>query len=313
MLGKTAGGLYWMYRYLERSENVARLIEAGFRVALARPETAQDEWAAILAAAGSRYAYTQSHDEIEASDVIDFLLRDPNNPSSVIGAVATARSNARVVRTALTREVWEAVNESWLNLKGALARPIANRDLPEVLGLIRRQSSLVRGALHGTQLRNDGYRFAQLGISLERADNTARIIEMKYYALLRSGGSVAQSASNAQWEIILRTASALRSYRWLNGAEMSPETICEFLMLDRRMPRSILFCIETAANNLSYLEEDYDQQRPSLALAWQLRDALRTTTIEAIYDMGLDTYTAEIMKKTGELSLQIERDYRFIE
>jgi uncharacterized alpha-E superfamily protein len=313
MLGKTAGGLYWMYRYLERSENVARLIEAGFRITLARPEAAQDEWAAILAAAGSRYAYTQSHDEIEASNVIDFLLRDPNNPSSVMGAVATARSNARLVRTALTREVWEAVNESWINLKDALSRPVSNRDLPEVLGLIRQQSGLVRGALHGTQLRNDGYRFAQLGIALERADNTARIIDMKYYALLRSGGSVAQSSANVQWEIILRTTSALRSYRWLNGAEMSPETICEFLMLDRRMPRSILFCIENAADNLAYLEEDYDQHRPSLVLARQLRDELRSATIDEIYDAGLNIYTTEIMKKTGALSMQIERDYRFIE
>ena len=313
MLGKTAGGLYWMYRYLERSDNVARLIEAGFRISLARPDIAEDEWNSILSAGGGRAIYEQSNDELETSAVIDFLLRNRDFPSSVIGSVAAARNNARLVRTALTREVWEAVNESWINLKSVLARPVNNRDLPEVLGLIRRQSALVRGALHGTQLRNDGYQFAQLGIALERADNTARILDMKYYALLRSGSTVAQTGSNVQWETILRTAAALRSYRWLNGADMTPESIAEFLILDRRMPRAILFCIETATNNLAYLEEAYEQRNASQEMAGTLRDELRSTTIGEIYDSGLNDFTSDFLKKSGALSGQVERDYRFIE
>lgn len=313
MLGKTAGGLYWMYRYLERSENVARLIEAGFRISLARPDIAADEWSSILSAGGGREAFEQNHDEVETASVIDFLLRSRDFSSSVISSATTARHNARMVRTALTREVWEAVNESWINLNDALSRPVANRDLPEVLGLIRRQSALVRGALHGTQLRNDGFHFAQLGIALERADNTARILGMKYYALLRSGSAIAQSASNVQWETILRTASALRSYRWLNGADMTPESIAEFLILDRRMPRAILFCMETAADNLAYLEKAYDQRNASQEMVNALRDELRATTIGAIYETGLSAFTSDFLAKYGALSRQIERDYRFNE
>jgi uncharacterized alpha-E superfamily protein len=313
MLGKTAGGLYWMYRYLERSENVARLIEAGFRIALARPDIAADEWASILAAAGSRAAFDEGHDEIAAAAVIDFLLRNRDNPSSVLGAVAVARSNARLVRTALTREVWEAVNESWINLKDALTRPVTNRDLPEVLGLIRRQSALVRGSLHGTQLRNDGYQFAQIGIALERADHTARVIDMKYYALLRSGSSMAGMVSNVQWETILRTVSALRSYRWLNGGDMSPETIAEFLILDRRMPRAILFCIETATASLSNLAEAYGTRSAALDRAEAIRDELRAASVDAIYERGLKAFTSDFLMRIGALSQQIERDYRFNE
>ncbi len=313
MLGKTAGGLYWMYRYLERSENVARLIEAGFRIALARPDIAADEWRSILSAGGGREAYEEFYDEIETGAVIDFLLRNRDFPSSVMGLVASARNNARLVRTALTREVWEAVNESWINLKARLEHPVTNRDLPEVLGLIRRQSALVRGALHGTQLRNDGYQFAQLGISLERADNTARILDMKYYALLRSGGAAAPTVRNVQWETILRAAAALRSYRWLNGADMLPESIAEFLILDRRMPRAILFCMETAAHSLAILEESYDWRSPSQEQTNAVRDELRTTSIGAIYESGLSDFTSDFLAKSGGLSRQIERDFRFME
>jgi uncharacterized alpha-E superfamily protein len=312
MLGKTAGGLYWMYRYLERSENVARLIEAGFRIALARPDIAADEWSSILSAGGGREAFMARNEDIETGAVIDFLLRNSDFQSSVMASVNAARNNARLVRTALTREVWEAVNESWINLREALARPVPNRDLPEVLGLIRRQSALVRGALHGTQLRNDGFNFAQLGIALERADNTARILDMKYYALLRSGSAIAQSASNVQWETILRTASALRAFRWLNGADMTPESIAEFLILDRRMPRAVSFCIETAAENLAHIERAYGQRNASQDMVDAIRNSLRTTTISDIYDRGLSSFTTEFLKDNAALSQQIERDYRFI-
>lgn len=313
MLGKTAGGLYWMYRYLERSENVARLIEAGFRLALVRPDVAKDEWASILSSAGSRDAYQASHDDITGSEVIDYLLRDRDNPSSVISSVTAARNNARLVRTALTREVWEAVNESWITLKDALAKPVSNRDLPEVLSVVRRQSALVRGALHGTQLRNDGYAFAQLGILLERADNTARNVDMKYYTLLRTGGSYAQTETNVQWETILRSAAALRSYRWLNGADMSAESIAEFLILDRRMPRSMLFCTVSSADNIALLNDTYGQSSTSYDLADSMRSMMKTTTIDAIYESGLSQFTQDFLNQTFKLSQQIERDYRFNE
>jgi len=179
-LGKTAGGLFWMFRNLERSENTARLLEAGFRMALTRSSAAEDEWASVVSAAGSQQQYAECYDQYDAANVIDFLLRDRTNPASVISVVENARNNTRVVRTALTREVWEATNECWITLKDLLSKPISERDLPDTLGTVRQQSSLVRGALHGTMLRNDSDTSARLGTFLERADNTSRILDVKY-------------------------------------------------------------------------------------------------------------------------------------
>ena len=198
MLGKTAGGLFWMFRYLERSENTARLIDAGFRIALTRSTAAENEWASVVATAGVTQAYTEKYDQYVARNVIDFLLRDKSNSSSVMSVIEGARNNARLVRTALTREVWEATNECYITLKDLLSHPISERDLPETLNTIRQQSALVRGALHGTMLRNDIFDFARLGTFLERADNTARILDVKYYVLLPSASFVGSSLDNVQ-------------------------------------------------------------------------------------------------------------------
>ncbi|MBZ0215624.1 MAG: alpha-E domain-containing protein, partial [Fimbriimonadaceae bacterium] len=239
MLGKTAGGLFWMFRQLERSENIARLIEVGFRIALTRSAAAEDEWASVITTAGVRNSYLECHDQFNAGNVIDYLLREPSNPSSVISTIKAARDNARMVRTALTREVWEATNECWIVLKDVLAKPVRETELPQVLGAVRQQSALVRGALYGTMLRNDIYDFARLGTYLERADNTARILDVKYYVLLPSVLQVGSSLDNVHWETILRSVSAQRGYRWVHGGDVTPTGIADFLILDRRMPRSL--------------------------------------------------------------------------
>ena len=161
MLGKTAAGLFWMFRYLERSENSARLVDAGFRIALTRPGESSDDWSSFLASMGVLDLYLEGNAEVEAAAVINFMLRDRRNPSSVLSSIEAARENARVVRTALTREVWEAINNCRITLSARMARPVADRDLPELLDLIRKQSAQVRGALHGTMLRNDIFNFCE--------------------------------------------------------------------------------------------------------------------------------------------------------
>lgn len=231
-----------MFRYLERSENMSRLLEAGFRIALTRPTTSEEDWGSILASEGTRQAYLKKYESYDAPRVIDFVLRDRANPSSVMSVTEAARNNARSVRTAITREVWEATNECWMVFKEALARPVREQDLPSVLRTIRQQSALVRGALHGTMLRNDIFNFARLGTFIERSDNTARILDFKYYVLLPSVSYVGSTLDNVQWETILRSVSALRAYRWLNKGQLNPKGIAEFLILDERMPRSLTFC-----------------------------------------------------------------------
>jgi uncharacterized alpha-E superfamily protein len=311
MLGKTAGGLFWMFRHLERSENTARLLDAGFRIALTRSSAAEDEWGSIVTTAGVRNAYLEQYERFEARSVIDFLLRDRTNPSSVLSAVETARNSARLVRTALTREVWEATNECWMTLKEVLARPVHERELPAVLGAVRQQSALVRGALHGTMLRNDIYDFARLGTFLERADNTARILDVKYYVLLPSAFRAGSSLDNVQWETILRSVSAQRAYRWINEGDANPIGIANFLILDGRMPRSFAFCYGKICDNLSYLTQDYGERHACHDMAETIRDRHLSRPIEKIFESGLHEFILEFIRDNNALGRQIENDYRF--
>jgi uncharacterized alpha-E superfamily protein len=312
MLGKTAGGLFWMFRHLERSENTARLIEAGFRIALTRPDGADDEWASVLQTAAVARIYGARHDSVDGPSVVDFLLRDTTNPSSVLSAISSARQNARLVRTALTREVWEAVNDTFMILKQTLSRPIRERDLPEVLGMIRQQSALVTGALHGTMLRNDGFDFTRLGTFLERADNTARILDVKYYVLLPSISQIGSSLDNVQWETILRSVSGQRSFRWVNGGETSPKGIANFLIFDPRMPRSLAFSVNKIGTNLRYLAEEYGTRHTCHEMADELNGRLMQTNIERVFEDGLHEFITEFVRDLSAIGAQIDHDYRFL-
>jgi len=313
MLGRTAAGIFWMFRYLERSENVARLIEAGFRIALTRSAAAEDEWASIVTTAGVRHAFLEKHEHFDASSVINFLLRDRSNPSSVLTAIEMARSNARSVRTALTQEAWEATNECWMTLKEVLARQVSERDLPAVLALIRQQNALVRGSVQGTMLRNDIYDFARLGTFLERADNTARILDVKYYVLLPSISHVGSSLDNVQWETILRSVSAHHTYNWLKEGDISASGIAEFLILDPRMPRSLTFCYTKIVDSLGYIARDYRVRHESHDQAERLRERLQEHNIDMIFDRGLHEFIESFIQVNNQLGRQIEQDYRFNE
>ncbi len=311
MLGKTAGGLFWMQRYMERSENIARLVDAGFRIALTRSEAAEDEWASVLTTAGVRQAYLQRYEKVEGSSVINFLLRDKTNPSSVMSVIEAARNNARLVRTALTREVWEATNECWMTLKEKLRTQISDNELPDVLSLIRQQSALVRGAQSGTMMRNDIYFFAQLGTFVERADSTARILDVKYYVLLPSLSYVGSSLDNVQWETILRSVSAYRAFRWLNPGETNPRNIAQFMILDQVMPRSLSFCASRMASALEAIAREYGGAGESLVQASALSQELANTNIDMVVDNGLHQFIQDFIKRNNSISAQIEQEFRF--
>lgn len=315
MLGKNAGGLYWMFRYIERAENIARLLEAGWHIALTRSNGGNgkgaNEWRSILTTAGIDAAYREKYAEYESASVIDFLLRDRDNSSSVLCAIEAARTNARTVRTALSGEVWEAINQCWMTLKSTLARPVTERSLYDTLSSIRHGTSVVRGALHGTMLRNDIYAFSRLGTFIERADNTARILDVKYYVLLPSAAFVGTSIDNAQWEVILRSVSAERSYHWLNGGDVSPYSIAEFLILDKRMPRSLAFCYSKIGQYLALLEQDYGQRQDSQILSDSICTRLGSASVASIFEDGLHEFLTEFIADTSRLANHIETDFRF--
>jgi len=311
LLGRTANGLYWMHRYIERAENMARIVDAGLRMALTRTSNASEEWSSVVSSAGVRQGFCERHKQFTAATVSDFLLRDPDNPSSVISCIETARVNARMVRTALTRDAWEAVNEGWMALKEVLAHPIPESDLPPVLDRIKRETSLIRGAFHGTMLRNEIYNFARIGTCIERADNTARILDVKYYVLLPAISYVGTTIDNYQWESILRSVSAHRSYRWVYDAQYKPAQIADYLILDGRMPRSLNFSYRNIVENLNFLAEDYGQRHVCHNSAERTLSSLKGTKVDAIFDVGLHEFLSDFIDHNNRLGAEIAEIYNF--
>src|SRR5688572_21520774 len=238
MLGRAANDLFWLSRYVERAENMARLIEAGYRIALlprVGGDDGKQEWASTLESAGCAELYKAKHGDIDTRKVVDFLLFDSSNPSSIHTCLATARRNARAQRTALTREMWESLNGSWLEFQAIRPDTLRSDALPRILDWIKERSAAYRGALMNTILRNDTYFFSQLGTFVERADNTARILDVKYYVLLPSTSMIGSSVDSAQWEAILRSVSAHMSYRWVYKESYRSWSIAEYLILNRAM------------------------------------------------------------------------------
>ncbi|MCC1492880.1 alpha-E domain-containing protein [Cognatishimia sp. F0-27] len=314
MLGRTANGLFWMYRYLERAENTARLIETGQRIALTRLDSTDDEWRSVLKTAGVFDGFGQLHDNVTKDAAIDWLLRARDNPSSVYSCICAARQNARSVRTALTGEVWEAVNRIYMSAQDVLARKVSERDLPKVLGQIRQGTALVRGSTLGTMLRNDFFDFARIGTFLERADQTARILDVKYYVLLPSVRSVGSSIDNVQWEIILRSVSARGGFRVAYDNAYDPKDIARFLILDGRMPRSLQFCLSKLDSNLTFLANTYGTEpAPALLKVRDMRRGYLDQDIEHIFELGLHEFLQTVLNDLAGLGRQIEVDYRFYE
>ena len=300
-----------MFRNLERAENTARLVEVGFRIALTRSTDAALEWQSVILTTAATAAYDAKHDVYNADNVVDFLLRDLDNPNSVMSFINYARDNAKTVRTALTSEVWVAVNETWMVLKKRLKKEVAIRDLPEVLALIRHQSAVVRGAFHGTMLRNDVYDFSRLGTYIERFDNTARIIDVKYWALLPEPSDVGSRLDNVQWETLLRSVSAHRSYRWAVDDDFTGPAITNFLVFDDRMPRSLAHCLNNVVKCIASLNRDFPGERESDTIAQNMQVKLNSKNIRSIFDEGLHEFLENTMAETAALSVQIERDFLF--
>ena len=186
-----------------------------------------------------------------------------------------------------------------------------DQDLPETLGLIRQQSALVRGATLGTMLRNDGFNFLRLGSFLERADSTARILDVKYYLLLPSVALIGSSIDNVQWETILRSVSAHRSFRWLNGPDISAQAVADYLILHKQMPRSLSFCYAKISDNLNYIDQNYGRKSHSGDLANEICNDVLNKPIEAIFEYGLHEYISDFIRANNRLAAQIETDFNF--
>jgi uncharacterized alpha-E superfamily protein len=311
LLGRTASGLYWMHRYIERAENIARVVDAGLRMALTRTADAPATWASVVATSGMEEGFRQRHEICTADTVSDYLLCDIHNPSSVLSCIEAARSNARMVRTALTRESWESVNEAWMVVRRLLATPVQASALPAVLNRIKREAAQMCGTFQGTMLRNEIFNFARIGTFIERADNTARILDVKYHLLLPAVSYVGTTLDNHQWESMLRSVDAHRSYRWVYDAQYKPANIADYLILNSRMPRSLSFCYVNLVVNLGYLAQDYGvthlcQKAVNVTLA-----TLKDNSVKYIFAHGLHEFLADFITQNNRLGFEIAEAYNF--
>ncbi|OYW44942.1 MAG: A alpha-helical domain with a conserved ER moti [Sphingomonadales bacterium 32-68-7] len=313
MLGRVANGIFWMYRYLERAENIARLLAAGHRMSLTRgPDAATEEWRSVLTTLGLLKSYKAAYDDFTGSHVCDFVLRGRTNELSVLTMFERARLNARTCRSAITLEVWEAVNEAWMTLRDLLARPVREGSLGTALAAIRRESTLARGATHGSMMRNEIYSFARAGTFIERADNTARILDVKYYLLLPSLAYVGTALDTGQWDNVLRSLSGERAYRWLNAGRMDARSIADFVILDGRFPRSLAFCYKSLGENLDALAALHGHEGPAHALMREADAQLTGKTIEQIFDQGLHQFLGSFITRNQAVASAIADQYRFV-
>jgi uncharacterized alpha-E superfamily protein len=313
MLGRTANDLFWMARYMERAESLARLLEVGYRIALLPREgdRQDEEWLSTLRSAGCDKEYLRKHGACRTGDVVNFMLFDADNPSSVFASLASARRNARAQRTAITREMWESLNGAWIEFSAIDPAALHSNELPPLFDWIKERSALFRGALLNTILRNDTFYFSQLGTFVERADNTARILDVKYYVLLPHGELVGGEIDSVQWASILRSVSAHRSYRWVYKDSYKPWKIADYLILNRQMPRSLRSCYEEIVPALEELGAYYRNSNGCLALAHETRRRLAEGDMHAIFQSGLHEFLAEFIAGNHRLASAISLAYHF--
>lgn len=313
MLGRTANGLFWMFRYLERAENTGRLLDAGLRMALTRDvETAQEEWRSVISTLGLKSQYEATHDSYDGQSVWNFVLRDRANPANVREMFSAVRNNARLARTQISTQVWEAVNENWMKLDKLLARPVTQSGLGQVVTRLRRTGTQVHGALDGSMLRNEGYHFARAGTFIERGDSTARILDMKYYLLLPSLSYVGSSLDTGQWDQVLRSVAGASAYSWLNAGQIEARGIVEFLVLDERFPRSLAFCRSALRDNLAALARLHGSEGSCNALMREADSHISDLTVERIFDQGLHEFLIDFMARNSAIAEAIGEDYRFL-
>src|SRR4051794_20532048 len=311
MLSRTADNLYWLSRYAERADFVARILDATLRLA-ALPSSyggERNEWEGAVAVAGDLQAFKQLYDTANEDTVRDFLAFSPQNPSSIRSCIETARENARAVRTALTVEMWDAINGAWLELRNKNSREMSHEEFVRFVDWVKGVSLAFDGSAYRTMLRNDSFWFTRLGLAIERADNTARILDVKYHLLLPETERIGGSLDYFQWTTILRQVSALTAYHWGYRESVKPWLVADLLILNRQMPRSLANCYEILVRHLDLIGEAYGRRGPSQRYASNVRARLSTTRIETVFAQGLHEFVEQFIAENNQVGSAITEQY----
>ncbi len=303
MLSRTADNLFWIGRYMERAEMTARLLEVGARIALlpSAGHGYRNEWDSLLQASGTADGFAKKYGDPVQRNIESYLFFDLDNPSSVASCLERARENGRIVRTALTTQMWDALNTAFQEMRQLERRPRSELELSELTEWTMRQTALLRGTIETTHLRNDGYDFLGLGYALERADNTARLIDVKYYVLLPRIDFVGSELDNYQWSTLLRAMSAQRAFHWAYGGDVTPRKIADFLILNSKSPRSLMSSAVAMARHLEHLEVAYERRTEGQEASEALRTMLKNTTVEEIFDEGMHEFLTRFIGQVNRI------------
>lgn len=313
MLSRTADHLFWMSRYMERAENTARMLDVNYQTALLPQSDAVAElgWRGLLAISELTGDYTKRYGAIHPAKLMEFMVSDEENPSSIVSCLRAARENARAVRGTLTTEVWETTNQTWLEFNKLLASGELRRDPANVFEWVKFRSHLSRGVVVGTMLQDEAFHFVRIGSFLERADNTARMLDVKFHDVDSDFYGHADERDNEyefyHWSAILRSVSGFEVYRKVYRNVIQPEKVAELLILRADMPRSLAHCMNRMSSNLRYVANANSGE--TLRRAGRLEADLRYGRIDEILSTGLHAFLTQFLANVGELGAGISKDF----
>ena len=308
MLARVAGRVYWMSRQMERAESMARILGVTSNLVLFGTVDVQEEnLLAPLSITGTEELYKERHDKLDLPALIDFMALDEKNPSSIYSCLKWARENAHAVRWLLTSEMWETLNATWLEVRALDPKRITGAGATRFLDWVKERSHLFRGVTYGTIMRGEAFNFSRLGTFLERADNTARILDVKYHVLLPSVDDVGGALDYYHWAALLRSVSSFETYRLLYRDQILPIRVAQLLILERRMPRSLAACFDQVKEAMDRINGQGDQS--AKRLAYELHARVTHADIEEIFKNGLHEFLTDCLTDMDELGSRIQRAY----
>jgi uncharacterized alpha-E superfamily protein len=309
MLSRVADRIFWMSRQMERAENMARILGVTSNLVLFSNKDTQQRQnlMAPLAITETDEEFFANHKKLTLPALLDFMALDEKNPSSIYSCLKWARENAHAVRWQITSEMWETLNATWLELKGFKRKDIVGADATSFFDWVKERSHLFRGVTYGTIVRGEAFNFSRLGTFLERADNTARILDVKYHILLPRVEDIGGALDYYQWAALLRSVSAFETYRTLYRDQIFPIKVAELLLLERRMPRSLAACFDQVTEALNRIDGQNDQAAKRLAS--EIHARLTHSDIEEIFQGGLHEYLETCLDDVGDLGSRIQRSY----
>jgi len=306
MLSRTADHLYWMSRYIERGESLARLVDAHYRMSLLphSPEDLAESLRATMKALHMEEDYTKRHEHIEPKAVFEFISLDRDHSGSILSCLRSARENARAVRGSLTSELWETLNSTWLDARARSAR--RSLDIGEFVEWVKDRSHLTRGVTIGTMMRDEAFHFTRIGTFLERADSTARILTA-HQSDLMPGADAGAVPDPYQWSVLLRALSAFEVYRRVYRDVITPSRVAELLILRDDMPRSLLRCCKEVYGNLKSVANE--QSAETLRRAGEMHAMLHFARMEELLSLGLPRFLQQFLAKLNDIGHRIASDF----